>query len=95
MSYAIHAPDDELVGFLLFAGESDRSGDCIFRAFPPFNTPVAEFIYKLQEQGEFGWRVEGDRVCILSADGSIIGFISDGHLTIGEHCLHAVDMAGT
>lgn len=94
MSYAIHTPDDELVGFLLFADEGDTSGDCIFRAFPPSNTPVSALIDKLQDQGEFRWRMEGDRVCILSADGSKIGFISDGHLTIGEYCLFAVDMAG-
>jgi hypothetical protein len=84
MSYAIHAADDALAGFLLFSDEGDTSGDCIFRAFPSSNTPVSELIHKLQEQGEFSWRAAGDRVCILSADGSEIGFISDGHLTIGE-----------
>lgn len=36
-------------------------------------------IDQLQDQGEFRWQMEGDRVCILSADGSKIGFISDGH----------------
>jgi hypothetical protein len=50
-------------------------------------------IDQLQDQGEFRWQMEGDRVCILSADGSKIGFISDGQLTIGEYCLLAVDMA--
>jgi hypothetical protein len=29
-------------------------------------------IDKLQDQGEFRWQMEGDRVCILSADGSEI-----------------------
>jgi hypothetical protein len=57
--------------------------------------PVSELIHKLQEQGEFRWRMKGDRVCIHSSDGLEIGFISDGHLTIGEYSLLAVDMAGS
>jgi len=92
MSYAIHAPDDERIGFPLFAGESDPSGDCLFRAFPPSHTPVSALIDKLREQSEFLWRMEGERACIFSADGSKIGSISDGPLTIGGVCLPVVDM---
>jgi hypothetical protein len=95
MSFAIHTPDDELVGFLLFADEGNTSGDCIFRAFPPTNTPVSEWIQHLQDQGEFRWQAGEGCMRILAPDGSEIGFIADGRLTTGGHSLPVVDMTGS
>ena len=59
MSYAIRTPGGEHLGFLLTSG-GPGSGDCIFRLLPfeagNFDTPESEYLFTLQQHGEFQWR---------------------------------------
>ena len=65
MSFAIKDKNGEHLGFLLLAGEGEK-GDCIFRSLPNkselFETPESEILSQYQEQGEFVWKVIGEKI---------------------------------
>lgn len=96
MSYAIRTLGGEHLGFLLMAG-GPGSGNCIFRSLPfeseNFDIAESEYLFALQQQGEFQWR-EADAVCRISDhQGNPIASIRDSRLTSSEFC-YAVERLG-
>ena len=81
MSYAIENLRGDHLGFLLFSGEGE-SGDCIFRCLPRkrevFDAPESMQLTKLQEEGEFRWRMKNHIIEVSTRQGSVIARIENG-----------------
>ncbi len=93
MTFVLRTPEGEDVGVLLFADEEGETGDCILRAFPPTPLPVSDFLFELQELGEFHWRLNGKGFEIFYPDHQPLGQIEDGRFSVGGYSLQAVPMS--
>ena len=89
MSFAIQSKDGLHLGFLLLAG-GPLEGDCIFRSLPSesegFDLPESDYLYGLQQQGEFRWAVVGDGSFRIENDAAqMVAEISNGQMTGSNH----------
>ena len=84
MSFALQTGAGHHLGFLLLAG-GPINGDCIFRSLPTaagaFELPESEYLYQLQQQGEFRWTALGaGDYKIQDSAGRIVAEIKAGYL---------------
>ena len=89
MSFAIQSDDGHHLGFLLCAG-GPAQGDCVFRslpkAFADFDLPESDYLFELQEQGEFHWfDTGGGSLRIENASAKIIAEIVGEQMTSSNY----------
>lgn len=97
MSFAIQTNDGHHLGFLLFSG-GPTEGDCIFRSLPKesegFNLPESDYLFELQNQGEFRWfDVGGGRFRVENNSAETIAEIAGGQMTSSSHEFLVVRLA--
>ena len=89
MSFAIQSTDGQHLGFLLFAG-GPAEGDCIFRSLPSdsegFNLPESDYLFELQQRGEFRWIDVGDGSFRIECDSEeTVANIVGGQMKSSSH----------
>lgn len=89
MSFAIQSKDGRHLGFLLLAG-GPVEGDCVFRSLPfeseGFDLRESEYLYELQQKGEFRWADVGDRnFRIEDPSSQVVAEINGGQMASSGH----------